>query len=175
MIKHILFFGVVFLFLSIKTNAQQAPKIEGIAEIVKPVGNFLKTYNREGIGIVAKGVSTLNDKVCVTASIGFYYFMINKNSSNSSNGLTTQIPLLVGVRYYLTKCLFVEPQVGYCIAYQDISGTTEELGGGIDVKPTLGFKVGNGFAVHTFYQYCNVKKIISNDISSFGIGMAIKL
>ncbi|MCX6207925.1 MAG: hypothetical protein NTZ59_00110 [Bacteroidetes bacterium] len=161
------------ILLSSKLYAQESLKFEGIGEVFLPMGKEIKASQKLGFNISGKIAYMLDEKLGFTGSIGFNYFVPNK-SETSMNINITEALFKLGMRYYVGKNFFVEPQVGYAIGYSTVLSVTQDLGGGIVIAPTIGYRVG-GILFHTKYEYCSVKNNeVKNNLSNFGIGMAIR-
>ncbi len=182
--KTILLALVVALFSSLtlspsNTNAQEI-KYRVNGELAMPMGDF-GDFAGTGFGVTASGEKKLDDKMTVTATIG--YLMWGGEDFNLGFGVTgttdfSAIPIQAGVKYFLMPKTDGLRAYGMGEAgFHYFMASAEVKGGGLDssedtseiefsLAPSVGFEMPLSdltLDVAARYQY------VSGDVSYFGI------
>ncbi|PZP45190.1 MAG: hypothetical protein DI598_13680 [Pseudopedobacter saltans] len=123
-------------------NAVSAQNIVGSSEYsfgiegALPIGNFEKS-NKFGFGGSIKYAYNFTENVALSLQVGYLHFSQKDSLENPNPYMVKRVvPVLVGLRYSLSKPFYIEPQVGaantgYRIAGEDENQTN--IGYGLNI------------------------------------------
>ena len=157
-----------FVFLVLITGSLYAQKNQGITnpftlsvgpEIQVPVG-FFANYHSVGFGATAQGEYRVSQNFGLTLNAGFLLFPVK----STSTGSTTYLPVLGGVKYWLSDKSYIHGQLGIALP------TTPGGQGNFTYSPGIGFQLSR--SIDALIKFVGIS---SNDASSNGLGNTVGL
>ena len=126
--------SLVLLFAALSATAQKNLKFSIGAELASATGNLNKFYSF-GVGATAQVDYMVTNDLALTGNAGVIELVGRKiGGTNTKNRSNAVIPLLVGIKYYITPALYGSGQLGTSVF---------SLGNGsvFTYSPGLGYKI----------------------------------